>query len=128
MMPGTYSFPYVGRCVRTYDPVKLRLRYLYQVELELLTAHIFQTIWYIWFIFGLMIDIGPKVKVMDIDIFNVKTRGLRYLFQVEPELLWFIWFIFVMMIHTGSKVIFSNTLVHAYDLRVKVTDLEIFNI
>ena len=39
-----------------------------------------------------------------------------------------IWFIFVMMIDTGSKVIFSNTLVHAYDLKVKVTDLEIFNI
>ena len=27
-----------------------------------------------------------------------------------------------MMIHTGSKVIFSNTLVHAHDLKVKVTD------
>ena len=34
----------------------------------------------------------------------------------------------MMMIGTGSKVIFSNTLVHAYDLKVKVTDLEIFNI
>ena len=33
-----------------------------------------------------------------------------------------------MMIDTGSKVIFSNTPVHAYDLKVKVTDLEIFNI
>ena len=33
-----------------------------------------------------------------------------------------------MMIDTGFKVIFSNTLVHAYDLKVKVTDLEIFNI
>ena len=33
-----------------------------------------------------------------------------------------------MIIDTGSKVIFSNTLVHAYDLKVKVTDLEIFNI
>ena len=33
-----------------------------------------------------------------------------------------------MMIGRGSKVIFSNTLVHAYDLKVKVTDLEIFNI
>ena len=31
-----------------------------------------------------------------------------------------------MMIDTGSKVIFSNTLVHVYDLKVKVT--EIFNI
>ena len=30
-----------------------------------------------------------------------------------------------MMIDTGSKVIFSNTLVHAYDLKVKVIDLEI---
>ena len=33
-----------------------------------------------------------------------------------------------MMIDTGSKVIFSNTLVHAYDHKVKVKDLEIFNI
>ena len=33
-----------------------------------------------------------------------------------------------MMVHTGSNVIFSNTLIHAYDLKVKVTDLEIFNI
>ena len=33
-----------------------------------------------------------------------------------------------MMIDTGSKVIFSNTLVNACDLKVKVTDLEIFNI
>ena len=33
-----------------------------------------------------------------------------------------------MMIDTGSKVIFSNTPIHAYDLKVKVTDLEIFNI
>ena len=33
-----------------------------------------------------------------------------------------------MMIDTGSKVIFSNTLIHACDLKVKVTDLEIFNI
>ena len=35
-----------------------------------------------------------------------------------------------MMIDTGSKVVFSNTLVHAYELKVKVkaTDLEIFNI
>ena len=33
-----------------------------------------------------------------------------------------------MMIDTGSKVIFINTLVHADDLKVKVTDLEIFNI
>ena len=44
------------------------------------------------------------------------------MYQVEPELLWFI---FVMMIDTGSKVIFSNTLIHAYDLKVKVKDLEI---
>ena len=33
-----------------------------------------------------------------------------------------------MIIDTGSKVIFSNTLVHAYDLKIKVTDLEIFSI
>ena len=33
-----------------------------------------------------------------------------------------------MMIDTGSEVIFSNTLIHACDLKVKVTDLEIFNI
>ena len=33
-----------------------------------------------------------------------------------------------MFIDIGSKVMFSNTLVHAYDLKVKVTDLEIFNI
>ena len=33
-----------------------------------------------------------------------------------------------MMIDTSSKVIFNNTLVHAYDLKVKVTDLEIYNI
>ena len=37
-----------------------------------------------------------------------------------------------MMVHTGSyilaSVIFSNTFVHAYDLKAKVTDLEIFNI
>ena len=33
-----------------------------------------------------------------------------------------------MMIDTGSKVIFSNTLVHACDLKVKVTELEIFYI
>ena len=33
-----------------------------------------------------------------------------------------------MIIDTGSKVIFSNTLAHAYDLKVKVTDFEIFNI
>ena len=32
-----------------------------------------------------------------------------------------------MIIDTGSKVIFCNTLI-AYDLKVKVTDLEIFNI
>ena len=58
--------PSVRMCVPTYvhtyvrDPVRLRLRYWFQVGLELLTAHIFQTIRYIWFIFGLMIDIGPK--------------------------------------------------------------------
>ena len=33
-----------------------------------------------------------------------------------------------MMIDTGSKVIFSSTLVHANNLKVKVTDLEIFDI
>ena len=33
-----------------------------------------------------------------------------------------------MKIVTGSKVIFSNTLVHAYGLKDKVTGLEIFNI
>ena len=54
--------PSVRMCVRTYvrDPVRLRLRHLYQVEPELLRVHIIQTILHVWFIFGLMIDIGQK--------------------------------------------------------------------
>ena len=59
MMPGHIVFrfcvrgyvrmnerPSVRMCVRMYirDPVRLRLRHLYQVEPELLTAHIFLTI------------------------------------------------------------------------------------
>ena len=65
MMPGAYRFSvfrtwirayectvrlyecvYVRTYVHTYicDPVRLRLRHLYQVEPELLRAHIFQTI------------------------------------------------------------------------------------
>ena len=103
MMPGAYSFSVFRTCIRMYvrlyihtyvrtyvrDTVRLRLRHLYQVEPEHLGAHIFQTIRYIWFIFGLMIDIGPKlhstiphthaydlkVKVMDLEIFNVKVSG-----------------------------------------------------
>ena len=43
-------------CTYVRDPVRLWLRHLYQVELELLTAHISKPSDK----FSLMIDIGPK--------------------------------------------------------------------
>ena len=92
MMPGAYSFfgyvrPPVRMCVCVYVcPVWLGLRHLYQVESELLRAHIFQT----------MIHVH-LVHIWSDDSYR-------------------------------SKVLFSNTHTHAHDLKVKVMDLEIFNV
>ena len=46
-------------CAHVYD-LKVKVIDLQILILNILTAHIFQTIQWIWFIFGMMIDTGPE--------------------------------------------------------------------
>ena len=57
-----------------------------------------------------------KVKVMDLEIFNVKVFLRAHIFQI----IWWILFIFGMMIDTVRFI--QQYLVYAYNLNVKVTD------
>ena len=87
------TYVYVHTYAHTYirDPVRLQLRHLYQVEPELLRAHIFQTIWYIWFIFGLMLDIGPNFHSAiphPCPWPKGQSHGLRNFFNFMPACRW----------------------------------------
>ena len=64
-----------------------------------------------------------KVKVIDLEIFNIKLfKELIFSKNHMIDLLYICY-----DDRYRSKGLFDNTPTHAYDFKVKVTDLEIFN-
>ena len=68
-----YDDGYWSRILHSTIPTPMHDRKVKVMDLELLCSsftlkilgpHYFQTLWWIWFMFGMMVDIGPKFYIV----------------------------------------------------------------
>ena len=81
--------------------------------LKFLGPHYFQTLWWTWFMFGMMIDIGLKLYTVPSPAPYMTLRSRSWIFMLKfcdkvfrtslyPNL-WCIWFMSSLIIDTGPK-------------------------